>query len=92
MNQSEKKAEKILYQKGWNPKKIESHKIRGYLPDFVCKHKKYVEVKKINSTYNIQINENQLKNWFDLINNGKKVFLMIFNNYDEFLYMFKIRR
>lgn len=66
-----------LTKAGWKPKKDASH-VKGN-PDFVCSENRRVEAKAINMDIVVILYGHQVKRWKELIDEGKKVFLVITN-------------
>ena len=90
MNESEIYAENILKYYGWNPKKVEGRNHYVGYPDYKC-DRGHVEVKKIQATFQIQITENQIKKWDELVKNNEKVYLMVINKNIDKYFLFEIK-
>ena len=93
MNKSETISEMILTKHNWQPTKTNGNLHISGLPDFRCNNDRYVEVKKIVSNqYFIQIQDNQIKKWMELIKDKKQIYLMIFTHNNEYLTTFEIKK
>ena len=91
MNQSEKYAENVLTNHGWKPKKINGRNNYSGYPDYKC-NKGQVEVKMINAGLHIEINEDQIKKWNELLNDNENVFLFVVNRNINSYVFFEIKR
>lgn len=90
MIQSEILAERYLKENNWNPTKMKTHSLQSGNPDFKCSDNRFVEVKKIGSSFEVIAKSNQVKKWYDLLEDNKKVYLMIFSKRNEYFYLFQL--
>jgi hypothetical protein len=81
---SERIAERILTDLGWCPERMTVNsiaKINVGMPDFKCSNNRYVEVKKATQFGNrFSIELAQLQVFGELLNKGKKVYIMVIHN------------
>ena len=83
LTESEMKAKQFLKEINWKPQRTGyfNYDLYSGLPDFICSHERFVEVKKENFlSGGINVGQNQFKAFKKLNRCGKKTYLLVISN------------